>query len=191
MKNQQDNFDEYEINQLDEIDNKFMKKEKKELEFKPLKFKTAMFVVGGLHIVAIGGIMMFSSIKAQAKEQAKEDVKFLENAPIVGVDDPLAYDPVTYFKDQPKPATKLEATPTPTPVATPSPSPKPKVVTKIPEKINPNYPNPKFTTEYVVKKGDTFYKIVKVYGLNAEKLKKLNNIKDENKLMLGQKLKFM
>jgi hypothetical protein len=176
MNNQQDN---YEINQLDKSESKFMKKEKKEFEFKPLKFKTAMFVVGGLHIAAIGGIMVFSSMKAQAREIAKEDAKLLEAPIMVGVD----YD---------KPVAEVaKATPTPAPVATPSPSPKPKVITKIPENPNPDYPNPKYTTEYVVKQGDTFHKIVKRYGLNAEKLKKINNIKDENKLMLGQKLKFM
>ncbi len=182
---QQDNFDEYEINQLDESESKFMKKEKKEFEFKPLKFKTAMFVVGGLHIAVIGGIMVFSSMKSQAREIAKEDAKLLEAPIMVGVD----YDkPVA---EVPKVKETAKATLTPAPVATPSPSPKPKVITKIPEKPNPDYPNPKYTTEYVVKQGDTFHKIVKRYGLNAEKLKKINNIKDENKLMLGQKLKFM
>jgi LysM repeat protein len=45
--------------------------------------------------------------------------------------------------------------------------------------------------EYTVKSGDTFYQIVKKYKLNPKKLLELNNIKDPNKLVVGQKLKFL
>lgn len=153
-----------------------------EKEYKPLKLKTALFVVGGLHIAAIVGIMGFSAMKSHAEEIKKEDAKLLE-APMVGID----YDkPVAEV-----PKVKDEVKPTPAPTATPVPSPKPKVVTKVPEKTNPNYPTPKLTTEYVVKQGDTFHKIVAKFKLNPAKLKAINNIKDENKIVVGQKLKFM
>ena len=54
-------------------------------------------------------------------------------------------------------------------------------------KINPdsNWPKPK---EYIVKKGDTFNGIVKRFKLNPTKFKKINKIKNENKLYVGQKL---
>jgi LysM repeat protein len=160
----------------------------KEKEYKPLKLKTALFVVGGLHIAAIAGIMGFSAMKSHAEEIKKEDNEFLKNAPVVGVDNPTPVAEVPTATPVPK------ATPAPT--ATPVPSPKPKVVTKVPENPNPNYPapknnNPKYTTEYVVKQGDTFHKIVGKFKLNPAKLKAINNIKDENKIVVGQKLKFM
>jgi len=49
----------------------------------------------------------------------------------------------------------------------------------------------KFTEKYVVKQGDTFDKILKKYKLNSEKLKKINNIKDPNKIVVGQTLRFL
>jgi len=153
-------------------------------EFKPIKFKTAFWTILGLHVFALAGIAIYSSHSKAQASIVEEDKMFVQpNAKMVGVEYPE-----TKVNPTPTPEQKGEvAKATPTPNATP----KPKVITKIPENINPNYPNPKYTTEYVVKKGDTFHKIVKVYGLNAEKLKKINNIKDENKLILGQKLKFM
>jgi LysM repeat protein len=149
-------------------------------EFKPIKFKTAFWSILGLHVFALAGIAMYSAHSKAQASIVEEDKKFLQSdVKMVGVE---------------YPETKVNPTPTPEQkkeVAKPNATPKPKVIQKIPENISPNYPNPKYTTEYVVKQGDTFTKIVKMYGLNAEKLKKINNIKDENKLMVGQKLKFM
>lgn len=42
---------------------------------------------------------------------------------------------------------------------------------------------------YVVKKGDNLTKIAKAYGTTVAKLVKLNNIKDKNKIIVGQKIK--
>ena len=42
---------------------------------------------------------------------------------------------------------------------------------------------------YVVKKGDTLTAIAKKYKTTVAKLKKINNIKDANKIYVGQKLK--
>lgn len=156
-------------------------------EYKPIKLKTALFVVGGLHIAAIVGIMGFSAMKSHAEEIKKEDAKLLE-APMVGIDYDKPVAEVPKVKDEPKPVAVATATPVP--------SPKPKVVTKVPEKTNPDYPAPKnnnskYTSEYVVKQGDTFHKIVAKFKLNPAKLKSINGIKDENKLAVGQKLKFM
>jgi nucleoid-associated protein YgaU len=145
--------DEFEIQQEEEQEKpKLLKK-----EIRAISMKRAVVAVLGLHLIALGGIIFFSS---QPKVSAQEDKRFLENLPQVGVDAP-----------------------------TPTPSPKPKVVTIVPKNISPNYPQ--YTKEYVVKQGDTFYGIVNRYKLNPTKLKLINNIKDENKLYVGQKLKFM
>jgi len=173
----------YEIN-LDQ--NKVKKKIQSEdqEEFKPIKFKTAFWSILGLHVFALAGIAMYSAHSKAQASIVEEDKKFVQSdAKMVGVEYPETTAEVNPTPEQKKEVAKA----TPTPNATP----KPKIVERIPEKLNPNYPNPKYTTEYVVKQGDTFTSIVKRYGLNAEKLKKINNIKDENKLILGQKLKFM
>lgn len=154
------------LNKIAEIKNKFSDNG----ETNSLSIKGAVAVVAGLHIAVVVGIIMMSS-SSKARAVAVEDKKFLDNAPVVGVSDA-------------KPA---EPTPTPTPK--PTPFPKEMIKTKVPTNSNPDYPQ--FTKEYVVKKGDTFDKIVAKYKVNGKKLQLLNNIKDTNKLSVGQKLKLM
>ena len=48
-----------------------------------------------------------------------------------------------------------------------------------------------FVKEYTIKQGDTITTIAKKYKLSTERLIKINNIKDVNKIQVGQKLKFM
>ena len=94
--------------------------------------------------------------------------------------------------------------PTPTPAPTPEASPTPNVVmqepvpkiTHKPTSTAPLTPpkatlKSKYTEKYIVKQGDTFHKIVKKFKLNAQTLQKINNIKDPNKIAVGQTLKFM
>ena len=150
---------------------------------KTLSMKSAVVVVVSLHAVALFGILYFSSIKSS---QAESDKKFLTEDKYAGV----------------------ESTPTPTPVPTPDPSPIdqkppkdawPMENAKVELKTWPNtkkaipvkQSNSRYTKEYVVKQGDTFYGIVRKYKLNADKLKKINNIKNENTIQVGQKLKLM
>jgi LysM repeat protein len=158
-----------------EIDNQEEIEEIEEVENKAIKMKSAFFIVTGLHLLAVGGIFLLPTIKSYATE--KEDKKFLlENAPIVGTDNVV--------EEKPKP------------------TPLPKVIREVPNNISKNYPsNPikkqsekkedKYVKEYVVQKGDTLNKIVKKYKVNKTELKKLNNIKDENKIFVGQKIKFL
>jgi LysM repeat protein len=152
---------------------------------KPISMKSALAVVVSLHVAAIVGIAYFSFTKTS---QAESDKKFLTEEKYVGVD------------------------PTPTPTPTPLPTPDPSPIDQMPPKQawpNENYkkelktwPNTKkaipvvqsnsrYTKEYVVKRGDTFNSIVRKYKLNADKLKKINNIKNENTIQVGQKLKLM
>jgi len=146
---------------------------------KPISMKSAMVVVVSLHAVALFGLIYFSSVKSS---QAENDKKFLTEDKYAGV----------------------ESTPTPTPVPVP--------MDKMPEKQTwpttgvkqelKTWPNTKkaipvvqsnsrYTKEYVVKRGDTFNSIVRKYKLNADKLKQINNIKNENTIQVGQKLKLM
>lgn len=200
LQNEQGDF---EIN----LDKNFKPKKKvnmeEEAEPKPITLKTAFWGVLGVHVLALAGMGMYSThAKAQASSIEEDRKAMSEPMPkIVGVENPVV------ASSTPTPAPSPSLSPKPNVVkvdntkpkvekvevakANPTPTPKPKVIEKIPQNINPNYPNPKFTKEYVVKHGDTFTKIVHRYGLNGEKLKKLNGIKDENKLVLGQKLKFL
>ena len=154
---------------------------------KPISMKNALAVVVSLHVAAIVGIAYFSFIKTS---QAESDKKFLTEDKYTGV----------------------ESTPTPTPVPTPVPTPDPSPIDQKPPKdawpmenakvelktwpntkkaIPVKQSNSRYTKEYVVKQGDTFYGIVRKYKLNADKLKKINNIKNENTIQVGQKLKLM
>lgn len=147
---------------------------------KTLSMKSAVVVVVSLHAVALFGLMYFSSVRSS---QAETDKKFLKDV-YAGV----------------------ESTPTPTPTPVPVP------MDKMPDKESwptenakqelKTWPNTKkaipvkqsnshYTKEYIVKHGDTFNSIVRRYKLNADKLKQLNNIKNENTIQVGQKLKLM
>lgn len=52
-----------------------------------------------------------------------------------------------------------------------------------------NLINTKSAGNYVVKKGDTLEKIAKRNGTSVEQLAKDNNLKDKNKISIGQQLK--
>jgi LysM repeat protein len=181
------------LNKIAEIKQKFADVDtENELEIKEntLSLKGAVYVVAGLHVAVLVGIMFFSSA-TKARAIAAEDKKFLENAPIVGVEEPKI---ATGNKTESEPV--AVATPSPTPekpvaVAKPTPIPASMIQTKVVDKNaqNPNYPTK--LKEYVVKKGDNFHKIAKKYKLNEKKLQALNNIKDTSKLSVGQKLKLM
>lgn len=154
-----------------------------EEKINPISLKSAFYVVLGIHLVAIFGIAYFGSMK---KSNADDKKLLDEPMPVyVGVDNP---------------------TPTPTPEATPSPTPEVVKHEQAWPKATPElktYPNTKkaipvvnekvsnYTKEYVVKNGDTFYSIVRKYKLNPERLKKINNITNENKIQAGQTLKLM
>lgn len=137
----------------------------------PISMKSAFWSVVGLHLLAVLGIVAFSTNSSAQAKQVEEDKKFvLADAPMVGVETPPS------------------ALTTPAPHEKPAVA-KPKVVRMLPKNPNPNYPH--LTKDYVVKKGDTFTSIVKRYGLDRARLKSINGIKDENKLRIGQKLKFV
>lgn len=56
------------------------------------------------------------------------------------------------------------------------------------EKTSPNISNDTYIT-YTVKAGDTLSEIAEDYGTTVEELVRLNNIKDKNKIYVGQEIK--
>jgi LysM repeat protein len=129
-----------------------------------LSFPKVFCIILGAHIILACALFGTSS-KASAKEEDKKALNepFPSPTPNVAVQEPV---PKVSSKSLPKSAT------------TPSAAVSQKAQSK-------------FTEKYVVKQGDTFDKIVKQYKLNSEKLKQINNIKDSNKITVGQTLKFM
>jgi LysM repeat protein len=124
-----------------------------------MKYMKTAIVVTAVHLAAIGGIAFFSSSRSVTAKEIEGDKKALENS----------YSYKYVGMDDIIPA-KPQATPVPTP--------------KQPSSGN-DWPKAKV---HVVSKGDTFYGLVKKYKLNPDKFKKVNNIKDPNKIVLGKKL---
>lgn len=93
----------------------------------------------------------------------------------------------------PPPAPKVIQKPVEQPK--PAPAPAPKIVQKPveqPKHVVASSPaTQKWTKDYTVKQGDTLNGIAKRYHLNTQRLIKINNIQDVNKVSVGQVLKFM
>jgi LysM repeat protein len=134
--------------------------------FNGFSLKKAFVIVLGLHIVGIAALF------GLPQKLERKEAKLTENS------------------------TNTLPTPQPTPIVQATPLPPQQPVYKpveedkklLPEQIKTKI---KYTKEYTVKQGDNFYKIVNRFKLNPERLIKLNNIQDINKLQVGQKLKFM
>ena len=147
-------------------------------------FKNSIFwIVFGVHIAVI------SAIALAAKPNFKDPVPEM-----AGIDEDQAY----VEANTPKAASQPTPKPTPIPQKTdeapmdgkPTDLIKP---SKPVVKSDPHFTQSKnhFTTEYTIKNGDTVFSIAKKYKLNYDRLIKINNIKDPNKITVGQKLKFM
>ncbi len=135
----------------------------------PYTFKKVFCLVLGVHL-AIGAVILFSSSTVKASATNNKTPNFT---------DPIAEIPKIEEFSVPKP--------------TPQPSPKEIVAAQTPTpKVNiQQTAKEKYTKEYIVKQGDTITSIAKKFKLNSEKLIKINNIKDVNKIRVGQKLKFL
>ena len=110
---------------------------------------------------------------------------------LVGAAALMAFSPTVKKDEPPKemqpclvapPAPIPKPSPTPAPIPKPSPTPAPKAGV-----VNSGG----IVTVYTVKQGDTFTKIVKRFKLSPKKLIELNQLKDTNKLTVGQTLKFV
>lgn len=143
----------------------YIESRKEEIQPRTISFKSSFWLVLAIHLFGGIGIMSLSG----------------GTKPANAVD-----------KKAPEP-TQVVETPSPTPIPEPTPEVKKTSQSDFPSSGKPRivaYPKIGLTQFYVVKKGDTLYAISKKYKLNFEKLKEINNIKDPQKIFVGQKLKF-
>lgn len=152
----------------------YIEEKEDEIPARPISFKSSFWLVLAIHL--FGGIGLMS-LTGGTKTANAEDKKFLESkeSQFVGVEE-------------------VKPTPTPTPIPVkeepqPKHSPKDDWPKGKPKVVHPVKPS--ITKEYIVKKGDTLYSISHKYKLNFERLKQINNIKDPQKIFVGQKLKFL
>jgi 5'-nucleotidase/UDP-sugar diphosphatase len=150
----------------------YIEEKEDEIPARPISFKSSFWLVLAIHL--FGGIGLLS-LTGGTKTANAEDKKFLESkeAQFAGVEQPTPTPTPEPVKEEPPPKQSPKDN---------WPKGKPKIV----------YPvKPTITKEYVVKNGDTLYAISKRYKLNFERLKQINNIKDPQKIFVGQKLKFL
>jgi LysM repeat protein len=152
----------YHIDVTPEEDQLFRDKAKKPTN--PSTFGQVFWIVVGVHMIVIGALV---TTTFAAPVKSKQD-----NLP------PETNKPVEQ-KPNPSPTPLIASSPTPTPAPITS-SRKPVIESST-----------KLTKTYTIKQGDTINNISKRYKLNAERLLKLNNIKDPNKIVVGQTLKFL
>ena len=157
----------------------------------PIKFKNAFGVVVALHAIVIGGIMISSNgLKAKAQE-IEEDKKFITRTESVYVGEPEKVEPkyvsTSNFPHSDAPMVKTMPKTTETKIA----EPVTKTIEQPETKKTEVKSKSKYTQIYQVKQGDTINSIAKKYRLVTERLMKINNIKDPNKIYVGQTLKFL
>jgi len=143
-------------------------RELEECEEPNVRLSSALIVVILLHLVAVGGIYAFSSIKAH-------------QAPPMN---PAQQSQLTH---ESVPPAKIEAAPSPSTVATkqqaPAKNPDHKQADSTPKPIARDSGQ-----VYTVVKGDNPVNIAKHFGVSYDELLKLNKIEDPKKLQIGQKL---
>jgi len=148
-----------------------------------MKLSTAFVVVLLLHLIAVGGILAFNTIKAHRPDKVR-DVEFpappvtpAAQAPAIPEDEALA----------------AKAAATPAPEIAPSTAPK-AVAAKSPDTVKPAAAPKKAGalrdsgTIYTVVKGDIPERIARKYGVAYNDLIKLNHIEDATRIRIGQKL---
>jgi LysM repeat protein len=195
----------YHIDTTPEEDNLF-NDDVVEGEFKKQKAKSprtvgTLVIVAAVHLVGIGCLLGFSPLATEKSLSTKDETVQTtpeqpqqeqttspkDNKPAeVAAQVQKPIQPVVAPKTLPKPIEppNQATTQATAKIDTPKPIEPPNQATN---KIN----TPKMTKEYVVKQGDTLNGIAKKYRLNTQRLIKLNNIQDINKVTVGQVLKFM
>lgn len=160
--------------------------EEVEEEKPPIKFKSAFGVVVAIHAIVIGGILISSNNLKATAEEIKEDKKFVSSKESVYVGEPEKVSK----NDFPHPDAPMVKT-TPKTNETKIAESVPKATSQPQEKKPEVKTKSKYTQTYQVKQGDTINSIAKKYRLVTERLMKINNIKDPNKIYVGQTLKFL
>lgn len=160
----------YHIDTTQEEDNLFKDLPSETKKSAPLKqggFAKIFYTVFGIHLIG-AGLVSLSTFSANA-----DTTKETNKAPEVAA-------PIAESYTTPVPA--------PTPVLAPVVADKP--ATKAPIQQTNKPVKKDIAKSYVVKKGDTIHSIAKKYKLSSTRLIQINNIKDTNKIIVGQVLKF-
>lgn len=138
-----------------------------------MKLSSAFIVVLVLHLVAVGGIYAFNSVKAHRPAVVEEAEKPVTTATPKAAPLPVIAAPATAAALVQTPAKTVE------PVVNQKPAPAP-----IAAKDGPRDSG----TTYTVAKGDNPERIAKKLHVAYNDLIKLNRIDDPTKLQIGQKL---
>lgn len=192
---------EFHIDVTPEEDSLFRDIETTKQEQKLLKPKSNLSVIAlvvFLHVAGACALMAFSS--KDDKQLAKDILNqpSLEEMKAQVAEQPIQpVQPVAVATPQPTPNptplpnmdVPMDSKPKEVPIAKTKPEP---VKNKSPQPVVINTKvNCGLIKEYVVKKGDTVYSIAKKFKLRTDRLLQINGIKDPNKIVEGQKLKFM
>ena len=151
-------------------------------------FAKIFCVVLGLH-VAGAALIVFGTSSANASPSAEKVQTLPKESSTIGP----ASDSISITEPQTLPIDQQPEKPKPTPQPLHQQTEKTEHLSQSQQSI----PTPKLTPtsklvkDYTVKQGDTVNSIAKKYRLVTDRLMKLNNIKDPNKIKVGQTLKFM
>ena len=151
------------------------------------RLSSAFIVVLILHVVAVGGIYAFNSIKAHRK--AREGTVAAASPTVVKTPQSTpAAAPAREERSAVAPQSNEEAAGPSTALSAPVPKRNPRnaaVATPKPATSNKSTT----PTTYVVAKGDNLVGIARKLRVSYAELLKLNNIEDPNKLQTGRSLK--
>ena len=140
-------------------------------------FKKTFLIVTGIHVAILAGVACLAGpmLSTSASEIKHAGV---ENSVVSQAEQQADKEFVQANSHE------LQPTPTPSPSPVPTSTPQP-----TPAPIKPK--QSALVKTYIVKQGDTVYSIAKKYKLNTKRLLEINGIKDQNKIVIGQTLKFM
>lgn len=142
-------------------------------------FGKTFWMVVGAHVVILAGVAYCASPSQDSVKQGESNQTETSTASHLEDKEYVKQQPIA--QPEPQVAQVTEPVPEATPIVAPSPTPEQKKI-KAPEQ---------FVKTYIVKQGDTIYSIAKKYKLNTKRLLDINGIKDQNKIVVGQNLKFM
>ncbi|HWL51987.1 MAG TPA: LysM peptidoglycan-binding domain-containing protein [Chthoniobacteraceae bacterium] len=148
-----------------------------------MKLSNAFIVVVILHLVAVGGIYTFESIKVHRPQTVAETEsvapEMAETAPAMPVEQKVAKEPATLAAAVTHEAKPIQP-PTPVAAATAQPGASaPAASNKIEDSGQ----------VHVVAKGENPYNIAKQYDVSYDELMQLNKIEDPRRLQPNQKLR--
>ena len=149
-----------------------------------MSFAKALVVVLVLHVVAVGGIYTFNSLKTHKIAPADSAPAHPDSTPEPVVNKIVADDSKPAVAPSATQQVKIVPKVVPKPVVEPSASARPTPRTSPAAELAKG-----LGTSYTVVKGDNLLTIAKKFHVKYDDLLKLNKIEDPKKLQIGQKLR--